>query len=108
MLATILGLHGYYAVAVYNGYSALEQVRILQPDLVISDVVMPGMKGTELALQIHQLLPSCKILLFSGQTDATTDLFTDLAARGHTFERLSKPVRPEDLLARLRSMQSGE
>ena len=38
-----------------------------QPDLMLSDVVMPGITGVEAALQVRAKLPSCKILLFSGQ-----------------------------------------
>jgi CheY-like chemotaxis protein len=101
-LAKILDLNGYEASAVYSGTAAVESARSLQPDLVISDVIMADMNGIEAAIHIRGFLPSCKILLFSGQA-ATADLLENARAQGHEFEILAKPVHPADLLAKLKS-----
>ena len=101
-LAKILDLNGYDASAVYTGTEAVESARALRPDLVISDVIMPDMNGIEAAISIRGFLPSCKILLFSGQA-ATADLLENARAQGHEFEILAKPVHPADLLAKLKS-----
>ena len=101
-LAKILDLNGYDASAVYTGTAAVESARSLQPDLVISDVIMPDMNGIEAAISIRGFLPTCKILLFSGQA-ATADLLENARAQGHEFEILAKPVHPADLLAKLKS-----
>ena len=101
-LAKILDLNGYDASAVYTGTAAVESARSLQPDLVISDVIMPDMNGIEAAISIRAFLPSCKILLFSGQA-ATADLLENARAQGHEFEILAKPVHPSDLLAKLKA-----
>ncbi len=101
-LAKILDINGYEASAVYTGTAAVEQARLLQPDLIISDVIMPDMNGIEAAISIRGFLPSCKILLFSGQA-ATADLLENARAQGHEFEILAKPVHPADLLAKLKS-----
>jgi CheY-like chemotaxis protein len=101
-LAIILNQHGYDASAVYTGTGAVERARQLSPDLIISDVIMPDMNGIEAAIRIRDFLPSCKILLFSGQA-ATADLLENARAQGHEFEILAKPVHPQDLLAKLRS-----
>jgi CheY-like chemotaxis protein len=100
-LAKILDLNGYEASAVYSGTAAVESARSLQPDLVISDVIMQDMNGIEAAIHIRGFLPSCKILLFSGQA-ATADLLENARAQGHEFEILAKPVHPADLLAKIR------
>jgi CheY-like chemotaxis protein len=101
-LAKILELNGYEASAVYTGTAAVESARTLQPELIISDVIMPDMNGIEAAILIREFLPSCKILLFSGQA-ATADLLQNARAKGHEFEILAKPVHPADLLAKLKS-----
>ena len=101
-LAQILDNSGYDASAVYSGTAAVESARALQPDLIISDVIMPDMNGIDAAISIRRFLPSCKILLFSGQA-ATADLLESAKARGHEFEILAKPVHPTDLLAKLKS-----
>jgi CheY-like chemotaxis protein len=100
-LAKILDLNGYEASAVYTGTAAVESARSLQPDLIISDVIMPDMDGIQAAISIRGFLPNCKILLFSGQA-ATADLLENARAQGHEFEILGKPVHPSDLLAKLR------
>ena len=99
-LATILNAAQYDVRAVYSGDSAVEVARTFQPDVLISDVIMPGKSGIEAAIEVLAMLPSCKILLFSGQA-ATTDLLKD--ARVH-FEVLGKPLHPTDLLTRLQVM----
>jgi CheY-like chemotaxis protein len=70
-------------------------------DLVITDVVMPDMNGVEASIQIQQALPSCKILLFSGQFE-TAELLQHAKASGYDFELLAKPIDPKDILERLR------
>ncbi|HEY6970136.1 MAG TPA: response regulator [Candidatus Angelobacter sp.] len=100
-LAIILNQAGFDAAAVYTGTDAVERARSEKPDLVISDVIMPDMNGIEAAIRIRQILPGCKILLFSGQA-ATADLLEKARLQGHEFEILAKPVHPQDLLAKLR------
>jgi CheY-like chemotaxis protein len=100
-LAIILNQAGYNASAVYSGTSAVEEAKNVKPDLVISDVIMPDMNGIDAAIKIRAALPSCKILLFSGQA-ATADLLENARQRGHEFEILAKPVHPQDLLAKLK------
>jgi CheY-like chemotaxis protein len=81
----------------------LEAVRLDAPDLLITDVVMPLLSGIELAIQVRELCPDCKVLLFSGQA-ATAHLLDAAGANGHNFELLVKPVHPADLLAKIRSL----
>jgi CheY-like chemotaxis protein len=101
-LAIILNQAGFEAKAVYSGESAVETIDVFQPNMLISDVIMTGMTGIEAAIKIREKLPTCKILLFSGQA-ATADLLEKARAQGHEFEILAKPVHPTDLLAKLRS-----
>ena len=67
-----------------------------------SDVVMSGITGIETAIRARVILPSCKVLLFSGQA-ATANLLEKARAQGYEFEILIKPVHPSDLLARIRT-----
>jgi CheY-like chemotaxis protein len=101
-LAIILNQAGFEARAVFSGEKAVEALDTFQPNMLISDVIMTGMTGIEAAIITRQKLPTCKILLFSGQA-ATADLLEKARAQGHEFEILAKPVHPTDLLAKLRS-----
>jgi CheY-like chemotaxis protein len=101
-LAIILNQSGFEATAVYSGERAVEAAQELRPDMLISDVIMTDLNGIDAAIKIREMLPSCKILLFSGQA-ATADLLERAQEKGHQFEILAKPVHPQDLLAKLRS-----
>jgi DNA-binding response OmpR family regulator len=100
-LAIILNQSGFEATAVYTGEKAVEMAKTLKPDMLISDVIMTDLNGIDAAIKIREILPACKILLFSGQA-ATADLLDRARGQGHEFEILAKPVHPQDLLARLR------
>jgi CheY-like chemotaxis protein len=99
-LSIILSKSGFSTLTAYDGASALEIARKRPPDLLISDVMMPGMTGIDLAIKVTQTIPGCKVLLFSGQA-ATVDLLEQARQAGHNFTTLTKPVHPTDMLKRI-------
>jgi DNA-binding response OmpR family regulator len=99
-LAAILARNGISALVAYDGASALDMARLIPPDLLLSDVVMPGMSGVDLAIAILKTAPDCRIMMFSGQA-ATVDLLGAANYPGHDFTVLQKPIHPTDLLARI-------
>ncbi len=100
-LVAIFTNAGYQAAAAYDAQSALAKCRTFLPHLLITDVVMPGMNGIEMAIQVRERFPACKVLLFSGQA-ATADLLDEATRSGHHFELLAKPVHPAELLAKIK------
>ena len=96
----ILCRSGYAANAAYDGNEALESALVTPPELLITDVVLPGMTGIELAITVKRIFPDCKILLFSGQA-ATSDLMASARSAGHHFTLLTKPIHPKELLLRV-------
>ncbi len=100
-LAIILNQAGFQASAFDHPQKAIAAGAELTPDLLISDVMMPGMTGVELAIHFRKIHPECKVLLFSGQA-STADLLERARGEGYDFDLLSKPVHPADLLAKLR------
>lgn len=97
-LAAILRNSGFSVTAFYDAQSALAACHDCAPDIVITDVSMPGMNGVEMAIQIKSSYPASKILLFSGHA-STAGILDSAKRRGYSFELLSKPVHPRDLLA---------
>ncbi|HSH44333.1 MAG TPA: response regulator, partial [Longimicrobiales bacterium] len=97
LTARVLQRHGYTVLAAENGTAALEVFR-RDPagvDLVLSDLVMPGMGGRDLVRAIHELRPSMPIIFMSG--------YEEEMARSGAQERaaqfLAKPFSPRDLVA---------
>ena len=103
-LAMILRLQGGFRARSFNHpREALEAARLEPPDLLISDVVMPQLSGIDLAIQIRESCPDCKVLLFSGQA-ATVHLLQAAQEIGHNFEVLNKPIHPADLLMKIQTL----
>jgi DNA-binding NtrC family response regulator len=104
-LTDILILHGYDAVAFHDGVSAIESARHHCPTVVISDVVMPKLNGVDTVTAIHEVCPTVRILLLSGQA-LTTDILEKARESGHEFEVLPKPIHPYLLLKKISRLMS--
>jgi len=93
---------GYEAVVASTGEEALDQIRAgLRPDLILLDIVMPGIGGVEAFRRIHKIAPNIPVLLSSGFTDpesAATLLNEGLVGV------ISKPYRMENLSARIKEV----
>ena len=97
-LVEILSLSGFPAIAAYDGNGALGAALLQPPEMLITDVALPGMYGIDLAITVKRVYPDCKILLFSGQA-TTADLLADARQAGYRFTLLTKPVAPQEILA---------
>ena len=104
-LVNILNGEGYNAISTSDGKSAIEWAIKFEPDVVVTDVVMPGLSGIDTAKAILSQIPKCRIILFSGQA-ASVDLLAEAGSEGYSFEVLAKPVDP-DLLMNLISRTQG-
>lgn len=102
-LTEILNDSGFEAVTAYTAETALQLAQAFQPDILMSDVLMPQTNGIELAIAIQAEYPATKILLFSGQP-STGAIVQNARKEGHAFEVLVKPVLPENLIAKLKAM----
>ncbi|HEY6445844.1 MAG TPA: response regulator [Acidobacteriaceae bacterium] len=100
-LAIILNQSGFRALPIYHAWAALQVAEGLQPDILLTDVVMPGCDGFEIAVKICAKVPRCRVFLLSAQFRAA-DRVEEFRSRGYRFEFMHKPIHPSDLLTRLR------
>jgi CheY-like chemotaxis protein len=98
-LTAVLRRSNFAAMAAYDALSALELAAIIPPQLLITDVSMPGMNGIQLALALVRTIADCKVLLFSGH--ATHLDLVEANAAGFHFPLLRKPIPPNQMLARI-------
>lgn len=82
----------------YNGIEALEMAKQHTPDILITDVRMPGCDGIELIEQVRELLPSIEILIVSGYADFK---YAQSALRFGVSDYLLKPIKKNELEATL-------
>ena len=103
MMAGILQARGYQVVTAPGGEAALEQVRAGTPDLVVSDIVMPGMDGYELCRRLRaQAATALLPVILVTSVEANDERVKGLEAGADDF--LSKPVNWDELFARVRSL----
>ena len=95
-LSMILTQAGFAVMKAYDGASAIEMARLIPPDLLITDVAMPGMNGIELAVSLVCMVPDSRVLLFSAH--AQTQDLTEARKAGFDFPLLTKPVHPCTML----------
>ncbi len=73
VLRLALSREGHEVVTASSGADALEKAAADRPDLVISDVQMPGMSGFELVRQLNDQMPAIACILMSGHAFATPE-----------------------------------
>lgn len=99
-LTEILRKGGYAAIPAYGAEAALETAQVVPPEMVISEVMLRGMNGIELAVTLRRMRPACKVILTSGQSHITEQLAPADCA-GKEFVFLAKPVHSRELLQRV-------
>ena len=102
MTTIVLRRAGYDVHSVADGAEAIQRLEELTApiDVLVTDVVMPGMSGIELAEQVLDRYPTAGVVLLSGYTAETLDL-ERVMSRGGIF--LTKPAPTEELLAAVAS-----
>ncbi|MDQ2762131.1 MAG: response regulator, partial [Pseudomonadota bacterium] len=92
--ADMLADLGYKVIEATSGEEAMRLINDgVQFDLLVTDHLMPGMTGTDLAYAVRKLRPERAVLIVSG--------YADIAGIDATLPRLAKPFRRDELAARL-------
>jgi len=102
-LASILEPEGYRLATAEDGYQAIEQAKALQPDVILLDVMMPGMDGFEVCRFIRDEadLAEVPIILLTALDDRQA-LLNGFASGADDF--ITKPFNRHELRARLRNI----
>ncbi|MDQ7054785.1 MAG: ATP-binding protein [candidate division KSB1 bacterium] len=93
--------NGYTVISASHGKEALNIIRQSRPqiDIMVTDIIMPGMSGKELYEQVSRLIPGVRVLYISGYTDNAIVHYGVLEP-GTNF--LQKPFKPDALLKKIR------
>ena len=88
-----------------NGYEAIEQVEILQPDIVLMDLVMPELDGIQATEQIKKKWPNIHVLMLTSFSDKDHVLpALNAGAAGYQL----KDIEPDELVESIRTIMRGE
>ena len=107
MTRTFLEIRGYTVIEARCAADAIQFVERQEEtiDLVLTDVLMPGMKGRELVDQLSRLRPSLKVLYMSAYTEDDA-ISIGVLSPGTTF--IEKPFSPDELAAKVRDVLNGD
>ena len=104
-LGTIFERAGFVSASYEDPLELLKACEQDVPDAVISDVMMPQMTGTDLALRLRDLYPACKVILISGMVGAPNFPGRGLQ-QGNVLQFMEKPSPPNDLVQHVRKALS--
>jgi DNA-binding response OmpR family regulator len=107
LVKMVLKRQGYRAVAVTNGPEALRVADDLIPDLILLDIVLPGMDGFQVCQYIRKnpRTAHVPVIMFSG-LDRAADQRAAFSAGSDDY--LTKPVKMADLLEKVRAILQME
>ncbi len=90
----ILAKAGYHVEVFENGAQGLEGVARIKPGLVVVDLKMPGISGTDVISRVHELEPNITVIVITGY--ATIDTAVEAMKCG-AYDFLPKPFSPDEL-----------
>jgi DNA-binding NtrC family response regulator len=93
LLKRLLVSLGYEAILAHNGEEALQRMNE-KPEIVILDILMPGMNGFEVLEKIKEQVPSTEVMVITGLED--TGIGIECLERG-AFEFMPKPLNLDHL-----------
>jgi two-component system, OmpR family, response regulator MtrA len=91
---------GFEVVVVHDGQAALEQARRLRPDLLVLDVMMPGVDGLQVCRTLRAESDVLVLMLTARASEDDLLLGLELGADDY----LTKPFSPRELMARVRTL----
>jgi twitching motility two-component system response regulator PilH len=105
-LLDVLVKGGYEVIAAENGDEAILKAKAEMPDLVLMDVVMPGINGFQAtrAITKDDATKHIPVLILTSK-DMETDRIWGMRQGATAF--LSKPIEPEALLAKISALSAG-
>ncbi|MEX1081203.1 MAG: response regulator [Halofilum sp. (in: g-proteobacteria)] len=102
----MLEKNGYKVEAATDGETSLQKAAELQPDVILMDVVMPGMNGFQATRQLNKTPETANIpVIIITTKDQETDRVWGLRQGARDY--VVKPVKEEDLISRVQSCLNG-
>ncbi len=103
LIGLVLKRRGYEVIPVANGQQAFESIAQVLPDLIILDVMMPGLDGYSIAEKLRSNPETDQIpILFLTARSSIDDRLAGFQAGGDDY--LTKPVHPTELLGRVEAL----
>jgi len=102
ILRRILEKDGFLVDIASDGEKAIKIVEKSLPDVVILDLMMPGMNGREVCREIRKISPATKVIYFSAKVESDLQKLKELKSEADTF--ITKPATSKKILSCVNAM----
>jgi len=104
LLNEMLEISGYEVRVAKDGADGISQFMTFQPDLIITDMVMPEKNGIEAIMELKRLNPAIKIIAISGGGHIPAEKYLMLASALNVEHTFTKPFDPQQLISTVQDL----
>jgi two-component system, OmpR family, KDP operon response regulator KdpE len=97
-IAIGLRIHGYDVITVGSGNEALEQIKTVRPDIMLLDIIMPGMDGFEVLREVRRF-SRMPVITFSA---SASNYHESIQLGANDF--IAKPFQPDEMVRRIQAL----
>lgn len=104
MLKKLFENNNYEIMDACNGKLGVDLFKEYEPDLIITDLIMPEKEGLETIREIRRINPDVKIIAISGGGVNKPEMYLDLAKKFGAHHSFAKPVNNKELLLTVKNL----
>lgn len=108
MLKKMLERYGYETELALNGAEGIEKFKKSNPDLVITDIIMPEKEGLETIREMKRIKSDLKIIAMSGGGKVSAENYLTIAKIFGASKLIAKPFTIKDMLSAVRELLNEE
>ena len=107
LIKSILTKEGYSTFTASDGKIGREMFENIKPDLLITDIVLPGKEGLDIILELGRIYPDFKVIAISGGDRIESSYYLELAQVLGAQATLEKPFVPHELISLVHEILSN-
>ncbi len=104
MISSVLRKNNFEVVSASNGVEGVNVAKKVEPNIVLTDMLMPDKEGVETIIEVKQALPEVKVIAMSGGGQEKNMTFLQMAKKVGADCVLQKPFKPSDLVSMIKEM----
>ncbi len=105
VLRRILEKEGYRVITVLDGEAALQLTKEKEPDLILLDLMMPGIDGREVCRRVREFSPKTQIIYLTARAELDPLALTELRSEADAF--ISKPATSKQVLSKIHAVMQS-
>ncbi len=105
VLRRILEKEGYRVITVLDGETAVQLTKEKEPDLILLDLMMPGIDGREVCRRVRAFSPKTQIIYLTAKAELDPLALKELRSEADAY--ISKPATSKQILSRVSNVLEG-